>query len=147
MTMRLAIAVAQAACDAIHAQIEVGSANPTAKLEVRSGTRPSDPSIAPTNGNILANFSTLPAPVFPPSVAITNAAQATANVVTDVIAVNNGAATWFRVYNKDGVAVQDGTVTDTSGAGDMKVENVNVVAGVAVKIVSWTGTMPQGAAT
>jgi hypothetical protein len=140
---RLDYASAAAALTAIHAMFDGGSAHTVGKLEIRSGTKPSDPSVAPTDGVILATFDFPASPVFNAPTQITNAAQATAKAIADVLAGNDGTATWWRAYDKDYVARQDGDASDTNGTGSLKLANTAIVNGVSVKIVSWTGTMPQ----
>ena len=141
MTMKINNVSARAACDAINALINAGAGD--SHVSVYNGTRPVTPETAVGAQLLLVDFP-LPDPIFPGAIQVGTNATATANAIPAATATDDGTATWFRVFDGNGVAVQDGDVSDTSGAGDMKLANVNIVDGITVTIVSWTATVPQG---
>lgn len=67
----------------------------------------------------------------------------TLNAITaDSSANATGTATWFRIVASDGTThVLDGTVTATSGGGDMELSSTSINAGDAVSITSATITI------
>lgn len=140
--IRISADTAKAANDAINALIDAGSTNPGAHVRVYNGTKPTDPSVAVTTQTLLVEF-VCPGTTFPASTSITDYAVATANDIDAVDAVASGTATWFRVVNKDSVAVMDGDAGDTASSAAMKLATTAIVSGVSVKIVSWTARHPQ----
>lgn len=64
----------------------------------------------------------------------------TLNAITaDSSANASGTATWFRIVASDGTThVLDGTVTATSGGGDMELSSTSIAAGDSVSITSAT---------
>lgn len=144
MTVHLANAVAIVACDAINARINSGVANSgKGMLRIYSGTRPATADDALTTQSKLIEF-TLPNPCFAPAVEVGATGTATANAITPVTALASGSATFFRIVNSDGIIIFDGDVTDTTGAGDLKLSTVAVVNGIDVTVVSLTAIMPEG---
>jgi hypothetical protein len=65
------------------------------------------------------------------------------NAIADGTIVANGTAGWFRIYNRDGVAVLDGDITITGGTGNLQFPNTSFLLGGVVTITSGTATMPQ----
>jgi hypothetical protein len=121
-------AAANAACDAWAALLNGGS------IEIRSGTKPADPTVAPPDGALLATL-TLGNPAFG---AAANGV-ATANAITgDSSADATGTASWFRAKKSDATALLDGTV-GTAGC-DLNLGSVALQAGAQVSITSFTLT-------
>jgi hypothetical protein len=141
MTVKIDNASARVACDAINDQFDLG-AGAAGHLRLYNGARPASVATAIGAQVMLVEF-VLPAPLFANSVAVTGGAQATANAVADATAAATGTATWGRVFDKDNTARADLDVSVTAGTGDAKLANVDIVAGVEVKIVSWTATHPE----
>jgi hypothetical protein len=138
MVTKIRNSAARAACDAINAQFDLGSAG-SGHLRLYSGVRPASVVTAITTQTLLVEFIN-PNPLFDPSVQVSGGAQASANLPPDANALATDVATWGRVFDRDNNAVADVDVTDTSGSGDVKLANTSLVLGVAVTIVSWVAT-------
>lgn len=135
---RAATAVRQAIGDAATGLIDAGPA--AGVIKIYSGPIPSSVNNALSGNTLLAELT-----LSDPSFAATNAAGvATANVIAaDASADATGAATFFRIEDSTGAVRFQGDVTDTAGAGDLKISNVNIQAGVEVQITSFTITVPE----
>lgn len=141
MSVKISAAAAIAACNTIVALVDGGAAAGT--LVIYDGVRPADVGTAITIQVPLVTF-TLADPAFAAAVDTAAGGHATAGAVAIVQAADSGTATFFRVFDSDGVAVFDGDVTDTAGNGDLKLSSTAVVAGIDVTVVSLTTTMPKG---
>jgi hypothetical protein len=93
---------------------------------------------------LLVDF-TLGDPSFAPATMVGTVASANANAVAPVDGLANGTATWFRIFDSNDVAIFDGSVTDQTGNGDLKLATTTIVADVPVTVVSLTGRMSTGA--
>lgn len=139
MAISIATVARNAACQAILDLLNVGSALPNGYIEIRSGTKPASPLVAPTDGLLLATLS-LSNPAFGEPANGT----ATANAIApDTNIDDTGRATWFRIYNRDSGAIIDGTVTATGGGGDITFDSVDFVKNGTVQLNSLSATMPQ----
>lgn len=67
---------------------------------------------------------------------------ATANAIGDGTGQADGAADTCKLKASDGTVHITGTVTKTDGAGDVKLDNVNIASGQVVKITGATYTQP-----
>lgn len=114
--------------------IDVGTG--TAVLQIRSGPQPASADNADA-GTLLASFN-LPNPAFGAAVG----GVATANPISATTGSAAGTAGHFRVKDRNGTTVMDGSV-GTSGA-DLNLNTVTISVGVNVEITSWTVTMPAG---
>lgn len=141
MAVKISVAAAIAACDAINAFVDAGAA--AGSLVIYSGERPADVETAIGAQTALVTFA-LGDPSFGAAVETAAGGHATANAIDPVQAAASGTATFFRVFDSDGVGVFDGDVTDTTGNGDLKLSSVAVIAGIDVTVVSLTTTMPKG---
>jgi hypothetical protein len=135
MTIKISIALATAAADAIAAAVDVGV--PLSTLVIYDGAEPADADVAVTTQVALVTFE-LPAPAFGAAAPVAGGAQITANAIPEVDADADGTATWFRIYDGDGLPILQGDVTDTLGSGNLKVSSTAIVDGIAVEIVSMT---------
>lgn len=140
--LQISNALAIIACDALVDQIDSGSSG-AAKLQIYDGAKPATLADAITTQNVLVEFD-LPNPAFAGAVEGANGATATANAVTDTVALADGEATFFRIINRDGEAVLQGDVTDVGGNGDLKLSSISIITGIEVVVVSLTATMPNG---
>lgn len=136
MTIYLATAAQNAACDAIVDLADGGTGAGT--IEIRSGTRPADANTAAT-GSLLATV-TLKDPAFG------GASSGVATIVDpdSVTGAADGTASWFRMLDSDSATVLDGTVTATGGGGDLTLNTTTISNGVAFDITGGTITMPDG---
>ena len=140
MALKLAAAAAIAQADALVALIDAAAT--AGKVVIYDGARPATPDTAVTTQNPLATFE-MGDPAFGGAVDTTGGGQATANAIASVNADASGTASWYRVYDGDDNPIWDGDVTDTAGAGDMKVSSTTVVSGIEVSVVSFTFTQPK----
>lgn len=114
------------------------------ELAVYSGTRPANADTAIGAQVKLVDF-VMGTPAFGAAVNAGAGGTATAEDVAAVTALATGTATFFRLTNVAGTRTIDGTVTDTTGAGDLKLSSTSVISGIDVTVVSLTVTMPRGA--
>ena len=113
-------------------------------LEIRTGAAPG-PDAADT-GTLLASI-TLPTPAFGAAAA---GAAALAGTWEDASADAAGTAAHFRIKQTgdaggaSGATDEriEGTVTATSGSGDIELQNVSIAAGQAVQLTSFSITQP-----
>jgi hypothetical protein len=143
MAIIISQALALAAVDNIHAAIDAGAAG--GHLRVYSGSRPANPEAAVPGASVLLVDFTLGDPSFAPATMVGTVASANANAVAPVDGLANGTATWFRIFDSNDVAIFDGSVTDQTGNGDLKLATTTIVADVPVTVVSLTGRMSTGA--
>lgn len=140
MALKLAAAVAMAAADAAVLTIDAGASAST--LVVYDKTEPAAVTTAITDQVALVTFA-LPDPAFGASTDGAGGATATANAISSVTAAADGTASWFRIIDGNGVVKMQGSVTDTTGNGDLKVSSTSIVAGIEVSVISLTITMPK----
>ena len=113
------------------------------ELAIYDGARPANADTAISTQTKLVDF-TLGTPAFDPAVVAGAGGTATATDIAAVQALATQTATFFRMTSTDGTRTIDGTVSDTSGAGDLKLSSTAVIAGIDVTVVSLTITMPKG---
>ena len=132
-------ATAEAAVNAVTALANSG------KLEIYSGTQPTDANTAIGAQVLLSSGLTMGSTAFGASSASGSAGSkvvtATANSITsDTSAAATGTAAWFRLYKSDGTTViMDGSV-GTSGC-DLNLSTTSIVMGATVAVTSLTLTM------
>ena len=138
---KISNAAAKAACDAIVDLLDGGSGAGT--LKIYTGTPPADADTA-ASGTLLATL-TLSDPAFGAAADANPGGRATASTITgDTSADNTGTAGYFRALDSNGVCIIQGTVTATSGGGDLELNSTSINSGVAVNVTSWTFTVPEG---
>ena len=131
MAIKMTVAVRNAMLDAI--ETAVGA---TAVLKIRTGAPPAAIADA-DSGTVLATL-TLPADWMGAAAA---GAKAKAGTWSDASADATGTAAHFRLYASDGTTQHmQGTITATSGGGDMELDNTSINAGQAVTITTFTLT-------
>lgn len=108
------------------------------KLELRSGSPPADADQAAT-GTVVATLN-LPADAFGSAA---GGVISKAGTWEDTSADASATIGWYRLANGADTRRIDGTVTNTSGGGDMEVDNVVVNAGQQITITAYSLTMPQ----
>lgn len=132
---------AKAACDAITALIDEGAGD-NGTLVIFEGTRPANVDEAISDQTALVTFE-LANPAFNAAVDLNNSGHATAYPVDPVPADATGAATFFRIFDADGNGVIDGSVTDTTGNGDLKLSSTAIIKDITVTVVSLTVAMAE----
>jgi hypothetical protein len=125
-----------AACDAIVDLIDIGSG--VSYLKVYSGTKPANPGTAITTQTLLASL-TFSNPAFGTSA---NGTTTAATITSDTNTVA-GTATWFRLCDRNGAGIADGTIA-TSGADLNFPSGITFTAGGTVSISSLTIQVPSG---
>lgn len=131
MAIQLSTAVRNARLDAIETTIGA-----SAVLKIRTGAAPANCGTA-DSGTVLATL-TLPADWM---AAASSGSKAKAGTWEDTSADDTGTAGHFRLYANDGTTCHvQGTVTATSGGGDMEVDNTSFAAGQTFTVTSFTLT-------
>lgn len=143
MAIIISQAIALTLVDTIHARIDAGAAG--GQLRIYSGARPANPEAAVPGASVLLVDFELEDPAFAPATMVGTVASANAVPPDPVNGIVNGTATWFRVTDDNNVAIFDGSVTDQTGNGDLKLATTTIVGGVPVTVVSLTGRMSTGA--
>ena len=125
-----------AACDAIVDLIDIGTG--ISYLKIYSGTKPANPGTAVSTQVLLASLA-FPNPAFGTSAN----GVATAGTITNETNTVDGVATWFRLCDRNGTGIRDGTIA-TSGADLNFPSGVTFTAGGTVSISSLTISVPSG---
>jgi hypothetical protein len=134
--LTLTSAIRNTMTDAIVDSLDAGAGAGT--IQIRSGTRPADPSVTAT-GTLLATV-TCADPAFGSS----SGGSATISDPAAVTAAATGTATWFRALDSNAAACFDGLVTATGGGGDLTLTTTSIVSGMQVDVTGGTITVPQG---
>jgi hypothetical protein len=131
MAMKFSVAVRNARLDAI--ETAIGTA---AVLKIRTGAPPANVAAADT-GSVLATL-TLPSDWL---AAAASGSKAKSGTWEDTAADAAGTAAHFRIYASDGTTAHiQGTVTATSGGGDMEVDNVVFAVGQNFTVTAFSIT-------
>lgn len=131
MAIQLSTTVRNARLDAIETAIGT-----SAVLKIRTGAAPADVATA-DSGTVLATL-TLPSDWL---AAASGGAKSKAGTWEDTSADATGTAAHFRIYASDGTTCHlQGTVTATSGGGDMEVDNTSFAAAQSFTINTFTLT-------
>jgi hypothetical protein len=136
-TIKLTTALRNTLGDAILAALNAGSG--AAVLEFYTGTQPAGPDTAITSQTLLGTLT------FSDPAGSTSGGVITFGSITqDAAADAGGTASWVRAKDSSGNAVLDGDVTNTAGAGFVKMNTTGIVAGGPIQVTSATLTMPGG---
>jgi len=131
MAVQLSIAVRNARLDAI--ETTIGTA---AVLKIRTGAQPASCATA-DSGTVLAS-ATLPSDWL---AAAASGSKALSGSWADASADATGTAAHWRLYASDGTTCgAQGTVTITSGGGDMEVDNTSFATGQSFSVTTFTLT-------
>jgi len=117
-------------CNAFVDAIDSGSTNPNGKLRIYT-----------------SGFSVLLAELdfsLPAFGAASNGVATAAAIAQEQSAPASGAAAVFRIVDRAGSTVAEGTVTATGGGGDLQLNTTSIVQFDIVSITSATITMPAG---
>lgn len=135
MTLQIGVSARNGGCDGVVDRIDDGAGAGT--LEIRTGAPPATPATA-DSGTLLATL-TFSDPAF--GSASTGVATAS-SITSDTNVDNSGTAGHFRIKDSNGVVIMQGTITATSGGGDMEFNTVSFVAGGTAAVTSMTVTLP-----
>lgn len=131
MALKYSTAVKNAKLDALETAIGT-----SAVMKIRTGAAPTNITDV-DSGTVLATLS-LPSDWM---AAASSGSKAKSGTWQDASADNTGTAGHFRVYASDGTTQHiQGTVTATSGGGDMEVQNTSFAAGQQITVTSFTIT-------
>lgn len=131
MAIQLSAAVRNGMLDAVESTIGV-----SAVLKIRTGAAPADVATA-DSGTVLATLN-LPSDWM---AAASSGSKALTGTWQDASADATGTAAHFRIYASDGTTAHiQGTVTATSGGGDIELQNTSIAAGQSITITSFTLT-------
>lgn len=129
MALQFSVTVNNARLDSVETTIGV-----TPILRIRTGAAPANCAAADT-GTVLATLN-LPSDWM---AAASSASKAKSGTWQDASADATGTAAHFRIYNSgDTVCHIQGTVTITSGGGDMEVDNTSFASGQQFTITAFT---------
>lgn len=129
MAIQLSVACRNAILDAIETAIGA-----SAVLKIRTGAAPATVATA-DSGTVLATL-TLPSDWM---AAASSGSKALAGTWQDASADATGTAAHYRIYALDGTTAHlQGTVTATSGGGDIELQNTSIAAGQSITITSFT---------
>lgn len=136
--LSLATRARNVAGDAIVDLIDGGTGGDMGYMEIRDSEKPSSPQVA-APGVLLSTLS-MSNPAFGDFV---NGRSQANDITSDTNIAENGIAGWFRVYDRDGLAVLDGTITAIGEGGDIEFESVNFIKGGTVILDGLEAIMPQ----
>jgi len=139
MGFRLAVASRNAAADAAIDRLDLGGGPGT--IKVYTGSQPTNPDTAIGAVTLLATF-TLADPAFGASSVGVKTIDASPTLNT--VGVAAGTAAWFRGADSTGAPVFDGTVSATSGGGNLELNTTTISVDLALSITGGTITMPLG---
>ncbi|MFO1158434.1 MAG: hypothetical protein U1E60_06320 [Reyranellaceae bacterium] len=129
MAMQFSVGLRNALLDQIEAFIDVSPI-----LMLRTGAKPAD-CAASNSGTVVATIN-LPSDWLAPA---SGGQKSKSGTWQDTDADADGVIGHWRLYKSDGTTVvAQGTVTNTSGGGDMTVDNVNVNQHQQITVTSWT---------
>lgn len=129
MAIQLSTTVRNAMLDAIESTIGT-----SAVLKIRTGAAPANVGTA-DSGTVLATL-TLPSDWM---AAASSGSKALTGTWQDTSADATGTAAHYRIYASDGTTAHlQGTVTATSGGGDIELQNTSIAAGQAITITSFS---------
>jgi hypothetical protein len=143
MTYSITNARAISLCDDHVDAIDTGTTNSEGRLRIYSGSVPADADAALGGATLLAEL-TFQNPAFGNASDAAPGATATANLpIEDTSADATGTAAFFRIVDRDVTTHSQGSVTATSGGGDLELNSINIQSGATVEITSMTITMPE----
>ena len=131
MAVKLSTSVRNARLNAIESDIGTAPV-----LRIRTGSVPANCAAADT-GTVLAEL-TLPSDWM---AAASGGSKALSGTWEDASANATGTAAHFRIYDSGGSTCHiQGTVTITSGGGDMELDNTSIASGQSVSVTGFTLT-------
>jgi hypothetical protein len=133
------------ALDALVDQCDLGSSAPAAHLKIYDATGgvPARVTDAITTQVLLADLP-MSNPAFLDSELASPGATADADTITDDADANaDGTAAFFRIVDRNGIARIQGTVSNTSGSGELKLNSVALVQHARVQVSSLVARMPE----
>lgn len=139
--MRVLPSVAAQSLQVAADQMVTGNVIPRMLLVIYQGTRPAAITDPATPSDELARITFVLNDEYDMQTD-PDAVRAVLNPETPMLASATGDATYFRIYNRNNVAIFEGSITDRDGDGDMKLPIVHVVMGVFVRGVNLAIKLP-----
>jgi hypothetical protein len=130
LNLKLADALVNAQAAAMNALFNGG------KLQLYDGAQAANADTAIGAQNKLVEW-TLPTPCW----GSPTAGVVSAEAITDVVAIDDGDATWFRVVSSGGTKLMDGSVG--TSLCNLNLDTITIVTGVTQHVTSWTHTIPK----
>lgn len=126
--------------DAIVDAVDAGTTNTTGSIKLYSGAQPATPETAPSGTLLVAiNFAN---PAFADSDQ-TGTAGLTGGTAISASVTASGTPGYFRIVDRDGNALMDGSVTATGSGGDLTFDNTTFVSGATATISSFSVATPM----
>ncbi len=138
--MNMSNAVAIAGLNAKLALFNIGGAG---RIDILDGTEATDVSTAIGAQNVLGSC-VLSDPAFPTAVDNTGQATATASSITPGTAGTAGTASWFRVYDGNGLAVWQGTAGVSGDSPELVLDDKTFEVNDTITVASWVINQPEG---
>lgn len=133
------------ACNAMVDRIDLGVTNPEGHVRIYDSTQPVGGPDEAVGAQVLLAELLMSNPAFGAAIDAAPGGEATAGAIADDTSADAaGTASWFRVVNRDIIAVIDGDVTVGAGGGDLELNSIIISAGATVAITAYTFTMPEG---
>jgi hypothetical protein len=114
------IVARNASCNAVVGLVDQGSGLPAGRLGIFNDA-----------SNVLA-WATFSNPAYMPAVD----GRAIGFPISNAVVLTDGTASWFGVYDRDSTGLWSGSITDTSGAGDLRLNSVVLLTDQTVEIAS-----------
>jgi hypothetical protein len=133
------------ALDVLVDSCDLGSSAASAHLKMYDATGgvPARVTDAITTQVLLADLA-MANPAFDDAALATPGATAAADTITDDSDANaTGTAAFFRIVDRNGVARIQGTISDTDGSGELKLNSVALVQHARVQVSSLVARMPE----
>lgn len=135
MTIRISSALAVLMVSQISQVLQAGPN--AARLAIYDGTIPASADIPISEEPELVSFDLL-SPVFGEPVETENGVELVAEEIGESAATETGTAKFFRLYDGEGVAHVQGTVSTAGQGGDAIVNSTAVVSGTSIIVASLT---------
>lgn len=109
------------------------------KIRIYSGSQPAGPDTAIGAQVLLAEF-TLNDPAF--VAGATGVRDLDVTPIPTAVGLAAGTATWYRALSSDNVAHFDGTVSNTAGSGELKLNTTTISVDLALELTAGSLTQP-----
>ncbi len=132
-------AARNALADRLTTLVDTGDSDVQPNLRIWSGELPASPDATPASGAaVLVSFELNT----PPFIAALDGAIVANGAFEVAVASANGEAAWFRVSDRNGAGVIDGTVTAFGGEGALQLNTLTIRAGRVVQLGELILRMP-----
>jgi hypothetical protein len=119
MTLKYSVEAQNSMGNGLLSFIDSGAVYPSPYIEIRTAPRPASVNDEAT-GQLLAVLA-MSNPAF---ASFVNGTTISNSILPDLSVNESGIASWFRIYNRDGLSVIDGDITGQGNGGDIQLENI-----------------------